>query len=389
MRLLLASTGLQGHLDPLLPFAAAARSDGHELLLVTSKSGGSRARTAGIPLALGDDPPAEAVSSIWAEFAAATPRRRARLVDGLLFPGPQAEALLPAMEHAARSWRPDLILREPCEYASAVVALNSGVPQATVAISQGRVEAAALRLAGPTLDQRRAGTAAALQRSPYLSRFPSSLDPDQFPDTRRYRVAKPGRRRLPRWWGDDPRPLVYLTLGTVAPSLAPQAFPTLMAMSEAISQLPVRGLLTAPDGLCHRLAPAPGNLHAEPFFPQGAVMRAAAAVVCHGGSGTVLGALSAGLPLVILPMLADQMANGKLVARAGAGVVLKPPSTAAEVPSAAAWIRSAVERTMEDQTFRAAARKIASEMRRALPLEGQLRALWETPGPGRDYLRTR
>ena len=378
MRLLLASTGLQGHLDPLLPFAAAARSDGHELLLVTSKSGGSRAKTAGIPLALGDDPPAEAVSSIWAEFAAATPRQRARLVDGLLFPGPQAEALLPAMERAARSWRPDLILREPCEYASAVVALNSGVPQATVAISQGRVEAAALRLAGPTLDQRRAGTAAALRRTPYLSRFPSSLDPDQFPDTRRYRVAETGRRPLPRWWGDDPPPLVYLTLGTVAPTLAPQAVPTLMAMAEAVSQLPVRGLLTVPDGQFRLLAAAPGNLHVEPFVPQEDVLRAAAVVVCHGGSGTVLGALSAGLPLVVLPMLADQLANGRVVARAGAGVVLEPPSEAAEVPSAAASIRSAVERTLGEPAFRAAARKIASEMRREPPLEGLLRALWET-----------
>jgi UDP:flavonoid glycosyltransferase YjiC (YdhE family) len=345
---------------------------------VTSKSGGSRAETAGIPLALGDDPPAETVSSIWAEFAGATPRRRARLVDGLLFPGPQAEALLPAMERAARSWRPDLILREPCEYASALVALNSGVPQATVAISQGRVEAAALRLAGPTLDKRRAGTAAALRRAPYLSRFPGSLDPNHFPDTRRYRVAQSGRRQLPRWWGDDPRPLVYLTLGTVAPTLAPQAVPTLVAMAEALSQLPVRGLLTVPEGPYRRLAAVPDNLHVEPFFPQEAVMHAAAVVVCHGGSGTVLGALSAGLPLVILPMLADQLANGTLVARAGAGVVLEPPITAAEVPSAGASMRSAVERMLQEPAFRAAAQKIASEMRRALPLGGQLRALLET-----------
>ncbi len=268
--------------------------------------------------------------------------------------------MLPAMERAARSWRPDLILREPCEYASAVVALNSGVPQATVAISQGRVEAAALRLAAPTLDSRLAGTAAALRRSPYLSRFPSSLDPDHFPDTRRYRVAASGGRRLPRWWGEDFRPLVYLTLGTVAPTLAPQALPTLMAMAEALSHLPVRGLLTAPDGPHRRLVAAPANLHVEPFFPQEAVLAAAAVVVCHGGSGTVLGALSAGLPLVVLPMLADQLANGTLVARTGAGVVLEPPSTAAEVPSAAASIGSAVERTLNDPSFRAAAREIAS-----------------------------
>ena len=363
----------------MLPFAAAARADGHQLLLVTPKSGGPRAEAAGIPVALGDDPPQEDVSWIWAEFAAATPRRRARLVDGLLFPGPRAVALLPTMERATRSWRPDLILREPCEYSSAVVALNLEVPQATVAISQGRVEAGALRLAGRTLDQRRAGTAAALRGTPYLSRFPSSLDPDRFPDTRRYRALEeagcPWRGR----WGDDPRPLVYLTLGTVAPRLAPQAIPTFEAMARATSKLPVRGLLTTADGLHPLHGRAPSNLHVEAYVPQEAVMSAAEVVVCHGGSGTLLGALGIGVPLIILPMLADQRANGAMVARAGAGLVLEPPGTAAEVPAAAASIRSAVARVLGEPAFRVAAQRIASEMHRALPPEVQLRALWDNP----------
>ncbi|MDA8394688.1 MAG: glycosyltransferase [Candidatus Dormibacteraeota bacterium] len=361
----------------MLPFAAAARADGHQLLLVTPKSGGPRAEAAGIPVALGDDPPEEDVSWIWAEFAAATPRRRARLVDGLLFPGPRAVALLPTMERATRSWRPDLILREPCEYSSAVVALNLEVPQATVAISQGRVEAGALRLAGRTLDQRRAGTAAALRGTPYLSRFPSSLDPDRFPDTRRYRALEeagcPWRGR----WGDDPRPLVYLTLGTVAPTVASQAGATFQAMAEAVSQLPVRGLLTVAEGP-HRLPGGPpANLQVEPFVPQATVMGEAAVVVCHGGSGTVLGALGAGVPLVILPMLADQLANGTMVVRAGAGLVLEPPLGAAAVPGGAASIRSAVLRVLGEPAFRVAAQGIAAEMRRALPPDIQLRALWE------------
>ncbi len=140
-------------------------------------------------MSLGDDPPTESVAEIWEEFASATPRRRARLVDGLLFPGPQAEALLPTMEKAIRSWRPDLILREPCEYASAVAALNSGVTQATVAISQGRVEASALRLAGPTLDRRRARTAAALRQAPTCpgSRAPSTATTSRTPAATRLR----------------------------------------------------------------------------------------------------------------------------------------------------------------------------------------------------------
>jgi hypothetical protein len=65
---------------------------------VTPKSGATRAEVAGITVSHGEDPPAEAVAEVWEELASATPRRRARLVDDLRFPGPQAEALLPAME---------------------------------------------------------------------------------------------------------------------------------------------------------------------------------------------------------------------------------------------------------------------------------------------------
>ena len=145
MRLLLASTGLHGHLDPLLPFAAAARGAGHECLLVLPEAGRQRAEAAGIPHLVGADPPEDQVTRIWAAFATASPIRRARLVDGELFPQLQADAMGPAMDHAFRTWRPDLVLRDPCEYASAAAALAHGVPHATVAISRGGVEASALR----------------------------------------------------------------------------------------------------------------------------------------------------------------------------------------------------------------------------------------------------
>ena len=46
--------------------------------------------------------------------------------------------------------------------------------------------------------------------------------------------------------------------------------------------------------------------------------------MCHGGSGTTLGALAAGLPLVIVPLFADQPANAKRVAEVGAGLVVEP-----------------------------------------------------------------
>jgi len=85
--------------------------------------------------------------------------------------------------------------------------------------------------------------------------------------------------------------------------------------------LPVRALLTigrAADAA--KLGPIPENVHVEQWVPQADVLGEAAALVCHGGSGTPFGALAAGLPIVFGPLFADQPVNARLVSAAG-GVI--------------------------------------------------------------------
>jgi UDP:flavonoid glycosyltransferase YjiC (YdhE family) len=85
------------------------------------------------------------------------------------------------------------------------------------------------------------------------------------------------------------------------------------------------------------------------------VLPRCAAVVCHGGAGTMLGALAHGLPLLMLPRGADQHDNARRVVAAGAGLEL------AEVtPRAGA---AAVERL---PALRPPAERIAAEIA-ALP----------------------
>ncbi len=82
--------------------------------------------------------------------------------------------------------------------------------------------------------------------------------------------------------------------------------------------------LTCPCGTDPEpLGPLPGNVHAEPRVEQRDVLAGAAAVLCHGGSGTTFGALAAGVPLVVVPLFADQPANGRLVASLGAGRIVQ------------------------------------------------------------------
>jgi UDP:flavonoid glycosyltransferase YjiC (YdhE family) len=92
--------------------------------------------------------------------------------------------------------------------------------------------------------------------------------------------------------------------------------------------------------------------------PQGDVLAHADAVVCHGGSGSTLGALAAGVPIVAVPLFADQPLNARRIVATGAGISVAPPD--------AAVLRSAVVAVLDDSTHRGAAARLASEMH-ALP----------------------
>ncbi len=125
--------------------------------------------------------------------------------------------------------------------------------------------------------------------------------------------------------------------------------------SRTVSDMPVRALLTTgPNINASSLGPPPANVAIEAWVPQGEVWPHATAFLCHGGSGTLLGGLAEGLPVVVLPLFADQPLNGRNVEAAGAGLALLDPD--------AASLRSAIERVLVDGGMRTAARRIADEM---------------------------
>lgn len=63
---------------------------------------------------------------------------------GSIFAGLNVQATPPALEEAIEEWEPDLVLREPNEYASAIAAERHRVAHARVAISLALVEEGAL-----------------------------------------------------------------------------------------------------------------------------------------------------------------------------------------------------------------------------------------------------
>lgn len=79
----------------------------------------------------------------------------------------------------------------------------------------------------------------------------------------------------------------------------------------------------------------PPGVFVQQWVDQTEVIQRVGAVVCHGGAGTILAALSCGVPMIIVPLFADQPYNAERVAANRAGVVVSPgPGLSERVASA-------------------------------------------------------
>jgi len=370
MRVLAAvSLGGAGHLTPMLPFLRAAVARGDAVLVVGPPALEDMVVRAGMPFVPGGEPSEDEIGPIREQLPLVPPARAVVLGNRDLFGRMAATAMLPAMENVCSSWKPDLLLREPCEYASAVVASEMDLRVAQVAISLADGEEASIVAAAPALEELRAGLADELRAAPYITRFPASLDPSPFPSTIRYQEPRrDSASALPDWWAGSQAPLVYLTFGTVVGHMS-YAVDVYNAALRAVADLPVRVLLTVGRRFdASMLGSVPDNVHVEGWVDQDDVLPEADLVVSHGGSGTSYGALAAGVPLVFVPVFADQFENSRRIAGRGAGVMIEPGEARAAgrhvviTEDDAPRITAAIERVLSTPSYREEAGRIAMEM---------------------------
>jgi UDP:flavonoid glycosyltransferase YjiC (YdhE family) len=375
------SLGGAGHLGPLLPFLRAARRRGDETLVVGPAALREMVARAGVAFVAGGEPAEGDVAPIRERLPVLPPHEASVLGNRDLFGRLAASALLPAVGRVCTDWRPDVVLRDPCEYASAVVAPRHGIPTAQVAISLAEAEDASIDAAAPALDEHRRGLAGELRATPYLTRFPASFDPSPFPVTLRYRAEDPTPSPLPDWWGGSDAPLVYVTFGTVLGhmTIAADVYRTVL---RAVAGLDARVLLTVGHAVDPaRLGPVPHHVHVERWVDQADALVRSDLVVCHGGSGTVLGAVAAGVPMVVVPLFADQRENARRIAAAGAGrtvaFAVRPSRDGGAVAAdgAATSIAEAVESMLATGAHRAQARRLADEMAAAPAVDEALDAV--------------
>lgn len=370
MRVLFTTLREKSHFLPLLPFIDAFRRAGHEVGVAAPPDLAERVAATGATFLPFGHPGDEGLKPIWARLRGPADDDAKRIVIADIFAGACTAAALPGLMDTLATWRPALVARETHEFAGLVAAEKAGIPQARIGICSRVAEDEVAALATESVDGHRRTLGLApdpagdrLRDEVSLTLFPASFESRATPASQRlrFRVARPPAPPLPDWWAGRSGPFVYITLGTVTGRFG-EMQAHYQTTLKAIATLPVRALLTIGNDLpLALLGEVPPNLHVERFVPQDQVLPHAALALNHGGSGTVQGALAAGVPQVVLPLFADQPHNAAQVSSAGIGVGLPVGTTSVE------QVRAAIVGILERPAFAEAARKIAAEIA-ALPL---------------------
>ena len=199
MRVLVACTRGAGHFNPLVPFIAACRRGGHEVLVVGPPALAEPVDRAGLEFWPGAAPPEDELGPVWAQVPTAVPRggraagRRRHLRDaerardaagharrGAASGGPTSSCA--SRRSSPRRWSPTRPACRTCKSASAS-------PSAYVEL---------MSLAGEAVEAWGSGLTQRIAASPYLTLFPAVAGGPGRGRRRRVRTASatpPPRRR--------------------------------------------------------------------------------------------------------------------------------------------------------------------------------------------------
>ena len=371
MRILFTTQPAYGHFHPLLPLAVALRDAGHDVTFATSASFGPVVEGVGfrsIPVGLD-----------WLESDKNTMPEHLKPAAGSTleeyfaqqFVTATAERLATDVIASAEAWRPDIIVRERTEFGGAIAADVLGIPTAAVQVGSPTLMTASVLAAveGP-YNAARAGLGmptddglTALEGQVVFSFAPPSLHDPAVPLPRRLMSFRPAvvdrapGARLPDWAEDlgQDRPLVYATLGTVfnEPTYELPFFPAVLGgLRDERLDL---AITVGPNVDPASLGPQPSNVHVERYVPQSLLLARCAAIICHGGYGTLLAAIEHAVPLVVVPFGADQPINARSVERLGLGVVIE------EDDVTPGRIREAVQSLIEQPRWRESVERVRDE----------------------------
>ncbi len=368
VRILFTFVGGSGHFDPLVPIARAAEAAGHTVAFAGGPSMVSTVQAAGFTCfattpGVGGAPRRLPLLELDAEREDRHLRER--------FARRPARDRATGLLALCAGWQPDLIVCDEVDFGSVIVAERLGLAYATVLVIAAGSFVRSEVVAEP-LNELRAEHGlppdpdlAMLSRYLVLSPFPPSYRDPAFPLPATAHTFRPltldptGDGAAPPWIaGLRGAPTVYFTLGTVFNMESGDLFSRMLA---GLRDLPINLVVTVGRHIDPaEFGPQPANVYIERYIAQSLVLPQCSLVVSHGGSGSVIGALAHGLPLVLIPMGADQPMNAARCEALGVGRVLDAlgatPETACDVVSA----------VLADPSYRRAAERMRDEIA-ALP----------------------
>ena len=368
MRVLCSCLPGFGHFHPMVPLARALVDAGHEVAFATAprfcervvEPAGFLAFPAGVsPVVVEEE------TSRLPEVAALGPRD-VWPFGAHMFAGVAASRKVGDLVDVVERWGPALVVHGAIDFAGPVAAASAGLPSVNHgvgALQPREFWELSADVVAPTWRDRgvEPGPLGGMFRHLYLDVCPPSFQSPDITLVPARQLLRPvpfdtptGDEQLPPWVASlSGWPVVYVTLGTIFNS-APGLFETLL---DGLREEPFEVIVTVGnDREPEELGRQPANVHVERYIPQSLLFPRCDAVVCHGGSGTVLAALSWGLPLLVVPQGANQFWNAERCAELGLGAYL------VEDDVSPAAVRRLVHALLEDPGYREAARRVQDEI---------------------------
>ncbi len=357
-----------GHFHPMVPLARALEGAGHEVMFVTSASFAPWVERAGFKaVAAGTDWLESAVEEAFPGEAAAMTDPAATEEAWQLVFAQAAEALIPELVTMLWSLRPDLLVSESIESAGPLAAEAVGIPYAILGIGACHpLPVLARQMAQGWNAGRRA---LGLAEDPDLERLCPHLYLDAYPPSMQltrssdvfahahairpvpYEVADAAE--LGRLEDLPDRPTVYVTLGTVFNRVKTPFDLVLTALRDESLNVVVT---VGSNQDVAAFGAQPDHVRLRQYLPQSAVFPHVDVVVCHAGYNTTVGALAHGIPILAMPLGADNFYNAARIEACGAGIALDPRMA---TPARA---KAAILDLVNDSAYRQNARRMQSEI---------------------------
>ena len=364
MRVVFTFSGGQGHLDPLVPIARAAAAAGHTVAFAGRPWMVPKVESLGFACFRGGTD--EGLEPVTRPLVPIDMEREARVLM-IGFGQVVARSRAPELLSTFVSWRPDVVVWDETDPAAAIIAERLDLPHATVPVlACGMMAAPFADGYNPVREEyglKPDPSGEMLSRYLVLSPFPETLrDPRNPapPTARGIRIVDVDRASRPvgprPGWSTaiEGAPSIYFTLGTVFNHESGDLFPRVLA---GLRELQVNLLVT----VGREIDPAtlglqPAHVRIERFVAQAEILPYVDLVVSHGGSGSMLGALAHGRPMVVLAMGADQPLNARRITALGVGRSLDA------IEATPGDVREAASSVLADATCREAAGRIADEI---------------------------